>query len=92
MTARNLGDNGGQESVTLTEAQLPAHSHSLNAGSGVNTGTPVSNFLGTADIYSTTTDIAMNDGAVGDTGSGNPVDNMSPFIAINHYIYIGEAA
>lgn len=36
-TAHPLGSHGGSETVTLTAAQVPAHTHSLNATSATST-------------------------------------------------------
>lgn len=42
-TAVNIGDVGGQESMTLTSAQMPAHTHAVSGTCNMNVGgTPVS--------------------------------------------------
>lgn len=46
LTPRQLGQVGGQEQVTLTPGQMPAHSHPLNASSGAaSEGSPAGNVL-----------------------------------------------
>ncbi len=57
LSNRTLGSKTGSETVTLTESQLPAHSHTLPGG-----------------------------GATGITGSGAPVQNMQPSLAMNYVV------
>lgn len=91
LTPRQIGQRFGEEHVTLTAANLPPHSHSLNAAS---TGTPGARAqnggsLGPADIYvpgSETPNVAMNPASIGSTGSGNSHDNMQPTLCINYII------
>ncbi|QWV14409.1 phage tail protein [Marinobacter adhaerens] len=78
LTARTLGDTGGEEEHTLTEAEMPEHGHALDtetigtAGSDGNvladTGT------GTGTVQS------------GTAGSGQAHNNMPPFLALNAII------
>ncbi|HEY0832746.1 MAG TPA: tail fiber protein [Azospirillum sp.] len=48
LTNRVLSQTGGTETVTLTEAQSPAHTHGLNAVTvpGANTTSPANAYLG----------------------------------------------
>jgi len=94
LTSRRLGERLGVETVTLTEAQMPFHTHSMNAdgstggplGGGPNSSTPVDNFLSTSVKYSDSTvnQVAMSD--VSDSGGSQPHNNMQPFIAVNYII------
>lgn len=40
LSLRDLGEQGGADTVTLLESELPAHSHSLKAGGAPNTASP----------------------------------------------------
>ena len=77
-----LGDTGGSETHTLTEAQLPAHSHgnvvtNVGATSSTNTGD------GTNRIR--LTGITQSKSATS-TGSGDAHNNVQPTIILNYII------
>lgn len=90
------GDKGGSETVTLTEAQMPAHTHMVMAiPNGANQATTEGNFLaagqnssGTAtNLYAngrSTTSLLKD--SVDPQGSGQAHDNMQPFLTINFCI------
>ncbi len=85
------GQRGGQETVTLSEAQLPAHTHTLNADNdGGDSDTPSGNHLGSerrSDIYSTdTSDASMNSGAIATTGGGLAHENRPPYLAMRYCV------
>ncbi len=87
----NEGARGGAETVTLSEAQLPAHRHTLNADNdGGDSDTPSGNFLGSerrSDIYSTdTSDASMNSGAIATTGGGLAHENRPPYLAMRYCV------
>jgi microcystin-dependent protein len=83
---RVTGEAAGTESVTLTQGQLPPHTHSV-AGSSSATGkspaASVPGFTAGGSSYGTTTDLAMSPGMVTGGGSGQPHDNMQPFLVTN---------
>jgi microcystin-dependent protein len=70
-----IGNTGGVQAVTLTTAQMPAHTHSVPVeGSGSNDGIDIIN--------------AGNDGSVttGATGGGGAHSNIPPVIMLNYVI------
>lgn len=87
------GQTGGQETVTLTVNQIPAHNHiaTVNvARVNANTRSPVNaNFARAAGAtYEETTaptGDTMNAGTVtiGNTGGSNPHENRMPYLAMN---------
>jgi microcystin-dependent protein len=87
-----IGQMGGQESVTLTAQQLPAHTHSpVGDGGGVNTSSPSNNVWGnwgtTGSPYSTQAPSAqMNPQTLLAAGGSQPHDNMLPYLAVNYII------
>ena len=87
-----LGQKGGAENVTLTEAQLPPHQHTINAVAGTgNTSDPTAaHFANTGDWdneYSTApVTVTMNPGAVASAGSGQQHPNVQPYQVINFII------
>ncbi|MFQ5446960.1 MAG: phage tail protein [Saprospiraceae bacterium] len=84
-----LGNKGGQERVTLTAAQMPSHSHSLQAHSGygdtANPNGTVSAKTTSPAYKSTPPNATMNTAAVAQSGGGQAHENRQPYIAI-HYI------
>ena len=89
-TGFTLGQVGGAESVTLTTAQIPAHSHVPQAFDGPGTqGSPASGvWAQSADNnYSTNApSVNMSGVAIGATGGSQPHDNMIPFLVVNFII------
>jgi len=88
----DVGQAGGEETVTLTLNQIPVHSHSF-AASGAPGGSkgPGGNFWGSAsqvNLYSTPGHGPANMApqAIGATGVGGPHDNMPPYLVMNYII------
>jgi microcystin-dependent protein len=79
LSARTLGERGGEEQVTLTVAQLPSHTHPYEYST---TNTPPPNTFAVARNFSETFDTTL-DTSVGMTGGSQPHDNMAPYLAIN---------
>jgi microcystin-dependent protein len=88
LSNRNLGQEGGTESTTLTVNQLPAHAHPANASSGEASGnTPADRVLAGAEAYADGPDgTTMNPAMVGATGGSQPLSVESPFLVINFII------
>lgn len=95
LTPRQLGERLGAETVTLTEAQLPAHSHGMNASSisiEDGSGNPARNLTGSdeegeAMTYHAPTNLQpFAEGAIESIGGGQPHLNMQPYLAINFII------
>ena len=83
------GQKGGAETVTLSEAQMPAHDHDLQATAARgDTGSPDGNLLAdgrTSRVYSRTVNAptaTLNAESVADAGSGQAHENMMPFQVI----------
>ncbi|MFY0256168.1 phage tail protein [Chitinophaga sp. 30R24] len=97
-----LGATGGTDTVTLTSAQLPTHTHtianrplSLPAGDVNNTYNPVGSFLGTGAasdaLYNNTsgagTMAPINHSLVaGTVGNAVPLNNMQPSVTMIYAI------
>lgn len=89
-----LGSKGGTETVTLTQAQLPAHIHLMNANDSTNDATessPANHVWGVSDITNYQTNVAskivqMNTNLLTSVGGNLPHDNMMPSLAINFII------
>jgi len=86
-----LGQSGGEETVTLTAIQTPAHSHPAQCSAvAAATPSPAGGVWAASDVVAFTpganANTTMNVGAVGATGGTQPHDNMVPFLAINFII------
>jgi len=88
------GQEGGKESQTLTQAQMPAHSHSLNSTSGLATSlAPTGNTVLAAQdrvkVYSTAApNGSMAPSSIGVAGGNQPFDIRPPFLGLQWCIAI----
>lgn len=76
LTARALGQVGGEENHILTVAEMPAHTHG-----GVITGGGAGGSLGVGDNGVT--------GSTASAGDGGAHNNMAPYLGANLFIYAG---
>lgn len=88
----DLGQVGGEETVTLTLGQLPIHTHTARASSAPGTlNSPVNSVWGSQSqvyLYSNAPvgTAAMAGAAIGSTGGGQPHDNTPPYLVLNYII------
>ncbi|HWA92248.1 MAG TPA: tail fiber protein [Rhizomicrobium sp.] len=85
------GDSFGTDETTLTVAQMPPHSHDLQASQlDSNTGDPTGNLLtnGNIKIYDTTKppSVPMAKETVGPVGGFKPFDQHQPTLVIRYCI------
>jgi microcystin-dependent protein len=85
------GESGGATSVTLTTAQLPSHSHTVDCSTNAGTAASPGNKFWAADgdgnlPYSTGGGAAMAPAAIGSTGKGQPHENEAPYLVLNFCI------
>ncbi len=91
LSPRRLGEKGGDENVTLTQAQMPAHNHQIHAA---NTGgddtnpTTAKGFASAADdLYlENAPSTAMQNEIVTSSGGGGSHTNIQPFECVNYII------
>lgn len=91
-----IGERSGSESVTLTTAQLPAHSHAAQSSSAHgNSSSPAgalwaTDGTGVAAPYRTPasggTAVALHPATVGNSPGGQPHENRQPVQALNYII------
>jgi microcystin-dependent protein len=101
-TPRVIGETFGENAVTLTNSEVPAHNHVINGyterGTTNKVGQPSTGFLlgspsGSTAIMPNTptpnTTLAPN--TIGVAGSGLPHENRQPFLAVNFSIAMAGA-
>jgi microcystin-dependent protein len=85
-----IGQTGGAESVLLTPAQIPAHTHTFLASTDVPTeANPQSNVPGQAAIKlyrSGVPSLNMSVAAISPAGSSQPHDNFQPYLCVTFII------
>lgn len=88
-----IGQAGGAESVTLTVAQIPSHTHQLSASADKGTATdPTNNVIAqtmeTCKVFAPTTSDTTYNAAHIAAGGGTsmPHENRQPYVAINYII------
>jgi microcystin-dependent protein len=99
LTTITQGEQAGNESVSISSAQMPMHTHVVSVAgietTGASTPSNTNNVLGasgagvgSATIYSTAlkTPVALNPAQVGTAGSGQPLPIRGPFIGTNFII------
>jgi len=91
LTSRSLGQELGAESVTLTEAQIPPHSHTANASdSDATSATPLANLaaptVAAFNVYGEPANLTPGaPDQLGQSG-GQSHDNIQPCLALNFCI------
>ncbi|MFN2608075.1 MAG: phage tail protein [Acidimicrobiales bacterium] len=89
LSPRTLGEVAGEESVTLTTTQMPAHGH---LASGTNTAGAATRPGGnvpaatSAGAYGPSPTDPMNGSFIASAGGSQPHDNMSPYLVVNFII------
>ena len=98
LTSRRLGQKLGVEAVTLTEAQIPSHSHNLqgvtdradsiaDGGNQPGTNKSLASNAG-GGLYSDNTDalVDLSGEAIASTGGGHAHNNLQPYLVLNYII------
>lgn len=90
-----LGQAGGEEFHTLTPAELPAHTHTVNASSAPGTvNTPDKNVLANSNVSPYRTDnidTNLAPASVETKGASQPHENRQPYLVLNFMIALQGA-
>jgi microcystin-dependent protein len=100
LSLRDLGEQGGEDTVTLLVSELPSHSHSMTADNSQATSPdPTNNFYtaghfddglghsGNAQIYTTQAPAdVMSPLSTSVTGGNQPHNNLMPYLTLNFCI------
>ena len=82
-----IGQALGSETVTLTQTQLPAHSHIAAGSSAAGDTTPSGSTwaVGSLSAYGPSATLqAMNPAGVAASGGNQPHSNVMPYLAVNY--------
>lgn len=93
LTSRRLGQRGGVETVTLSEAQMPSHTHTSHASNDPAIfndpgGRAVGRGAGRFDaLFAPASNLAaMQSNSLANTGGSQAHKNLQPFLAMNFII------
>lgn len=89
LSLRDLGESSGAETVALSQAEMPAHSHALQASSTAgDRPDPTGSYTGTGiSLYAPASALgAMDSGALAPAGGSAPHNNMQPYLTFNFCI------
>jgi len=95
LTDRRLGQRGGSEAVTLSEAQIPNHTHAQLGSNEESefdgTSNPQNALSGSVEggkeLYADANNLQpISEAAVENTGGSQPHNNMQPFLSMNFII------
>jgi microcystin-dependent protein len=91
LSSYSVGQRAGEENHTLLSAEMPSHTHVLNASAANGTSaTPSGNFPAVDNEgiqhYASTYNGSMSSSAIASTGGSNPHNNMQPYLCVNFII------
>ncbi|HKW28032.1 MAG TPA: tail fiber protein, partial [Verrucomicrobiae bacterium] len=98
LSLRDLGEIGGEQTVTLLDTEMPAHTHTAQASTSGGTDSPAGAAWGESKLGKTplnvyaasdpngTTNVAMSPQALAIAGGGQPHNNLPPYLCLTFII------
>ena len=86
LSSRSIGQRGGTETNQIGVNNMPSHNHAIGAKAEGDTAEPGNNVIADdgTNAFGTTSDISLSNTA--NTGGGQAVNNMQPFLVVNYCI------
>ncbi len=91
LSPRQIGEQGGSDTVTLLQSEMPAHTHTVacNSGDGDQYG-PTGNFpatdTGGNNLFANSANALMAPGTIAPVGGNLPHSNLQPYLVMNYCI------
>ena len=88
LSDRDLGQEGGSQTVTLIETEMPAHSHAMRADASdlanAKIPSPTASFAISSEgtLYQDTANTMLAPQALAPAGGDQPHNNMQPFLTL----------
>ena len=89
LTSRKLGERGGDETTTLTEAQMPSHTHTMvGSAADADDRNPGGKYVGGGNgMFAAPGSLGdMDQAMLPSTGGGQLHSNMQPYLSLNFII------
>lgn len=94
LSLRDLGETAGEQTITLLQSEMPAHSHSALAAGGSDSNDPGNNAWasgqkGFGSVYAPSnpqSNVQMNPFGTSISGGNLPHNNMPPFLGLTFII------
>ena len=97
LSLRDLGETGGEQTVTLLDTEMPLHSHTAASANATGAGTllsPAGNIWANASSRRATVNLyaagpgnaAMDPATLSVAGGSQPHNNMPPYLGLNFCI------
>ena len=93
LSLRDLGETGGEQTVTLLQTEMPAHSHGVQAATSGGLPSPAANAWASglkghpgSYVLATSSPVQMSPSGTSITGGDLPHNNMPPFLGLTFII------
>ncbi len=92
LSLRDIGEVGGEPSVTLLQSEIPVHTHALRADAidlgDTNEVSASASFAQSkgGTLYQTSSNVSLGQQALNVAGGSQPHNNLQPYLAVNYCI------